>query len=136
MIEGWHNDDYLILCEDQSETNAMTERYAIVNYLPDYMILGLKSWDDFIVCDARKQFFTVPSVPLDAKYLQPFGLKFDVSKLLPDPRLPGKIRWFIKPLVFGGDPSAESNTKWITLDEHVEAVKWWNELYRDVQRRK
>jgi len=136
MIQGWHNNDYLILFEEQREAVTMNGRYAVASSLPDYNLVGLKSWDDFILRDAKNQFFTVPTVPLDVQYLQPFDFDIDPSKLRADLRITNKIKWYIKPLVFGGDPSAESNVAWITIDEHVEAVKWWNQLYRDVKLKK
>ena len=126
----------MILFVEQSEAAKMSERYGIASSLPDYALVGLKSWDDFILGDAKNQFFTVPTVPLDAKYIQPFALDIDVSKLRADQRFTDKIRWYIKPLVFGGDPRADSNTTWITVDEHVAVVRWWNQLYRDLQRNK
>jgi len=63
-------------------------------------------------------------------------LDIELSKLRADQRFTDKIRWYIKPLVFGGDPRADSNTTWITVDEHVGVVRWWNQLYRDLQRKK
>ena len=134
MIQGWHNNDYLILFGEQNAAITMTERYAVASSLPGFIVVGLKSWDDFILHDAKNRFFTVPTVPLDSQHLQPFVFNLDPSTLRADQRFIGKIRWFIKPLVFGGDPSVETNTAWLTVDEHVEAVKWWNQFYRDVKR--
>src|SRR5258708_25485780 len=125
MIQGWHNDDYLILFDGQSEAITMSERYTVASSLPGYILAGLKSWDDFIVRDAKNQFFTVPTVPLDVENIQPFELDVDPSKLRADQRFTDKIRWYVKPLVFGGDPRADSNTTWITVDDHVGVVKWW-----------
>jgi hypothetical protein len=136
MIQGWHNDDYLILFDEQSEAITMSERYTVASSLPGYTLAGLKSWDDFILRDAKNQFFTVPTVPLDAQYIQPFDLDIDLPKLRADERFKDKIRWFVKPLVFGGDAQADSNTTWMTVDQHVEVVKWWNQLYRDLQQKK
>ena len=136
MIQGWHNEDYLILFDEQGEAAKMSELYAIASSLPGYALVGLKSWDDFILRDAKNQLFTVPTVPLDAQHIQPFALDVAPSKLRADQRFADKIRWYVKPLVFGGDPRADSNTAWITVDEHVGVVKWWNQLYRDLQQKK
>jgi hypothetical protein len=136
MIQGWHNNDYLILFEEKSEAVTMNGRYGVTDSLPDYNLVGLKSWDDFILRDVKNQYFTVPTVPLDAQYVQPFVFGIDPSKLRIDERYASKIKWYIKPLVFGGDANADSNVTWLTVDEHVEAVKWWNQLYRDVQLKK
>jgi len=42
MHEGWFNDDYWPLCEDQREAE----------HLPGYSIVGLKGWD-FILAAAN-----------------------------------------------------------------------------------
>ena len=136
MIQGWNNDDYLILFEEQNEAIKMSERYVVSSSLPGYALIGLKSWDDFILQDAKNHFFTIPTVPLDLQYLQPFVFNVDLTKLRADQRFAGKIRWFIKPIIFGGDPSADANTTWLSIDEHVEAVKWWNQFYRDAKQNK
>lgn len=136
MIQGWHNDDYLVLFEEQGEALKMADRYAIASSLPNYSLVGIRSWDDFILRDTKNQFFTIPTVPLDAQYIQPFALEIDLSKITADHRFANKIKWYVKPLVFGGDANAEGNITWITIDEHVEAVKWWNQLYRDLQQKK
>ncbi len=135
MIQGWYNEDYLILFDEHSEATEMYNRYAIASFLPDYFLVGLKSWDDFILRDAKNHFFTVPTVPIAAQHIQPFAFDVAPSKLRADQRFIDKIRWFVKPLVFGGDPREDSNTTWITVDEHVEVVKWWNQMYRDLQKK-
>ncbi len=136
MIEGWQDSDYLLLFEEQNEAVAMTERYGLERLLPGYTILGMKGWDDFILRDCNNQLFTIPTVPIDKQYLQSFCLSIDLSTLVPDERLRNKIKWYIKPLVFGGDPKSEENIAWISLDQHVEAVAWWNHMYRDLRQQK
>ena len=36
-------------------------------------------------------------------------------KLRKDERFEGKIKWYINPIGFGGDPKAEDNITWVTL---------------------
>lgn len=135
MIQGWHNDDYLILFDNQSEAIALTERYDIAASLPGYTLLGLVGWDDFILRDGSSGYFTIPTVPLDLQELKPFDFTINLSAVRPDARYTDKIKWYIKPVIFGGDPSAESNMTWVPLDQHIEAVKWWNNLYRDLKQK-
>lgn len=132
MIEGWHNDDYLVLFEDQNEALRITELYGIGVYLPGYLVVGLRGWDDFVLTDAHGQCFRVPTVPLDAKYLDAFDFQVDLAAIQPDARFTGKIKWYVKPIVFGGSPTAEENIAWISLEKHAEFVRWWNKLYREV----
>jgi hypothetical protein len=131
MNEGWVGDDYLILF-DESEVATMTERYAFSQFLAGYQVFGLRGWDDFIVRDSQGRTFSIPSVPLEPKYLSPFAIPERMEDLRPDARFRGKIKWYLKPTVFGGDPSAKENMRWVSLEEHAELVRWWNDLHRSL----
>jgi hypothetical protein len=52
-------------------------------------------------------------------------------RLESDDRFAGKIKWYVKPIRFGGDPTAKDNMKWLSRDDHVQAVRWWNKFYYD-----
>ncbi len=132
MREGWHKDDYLILF-DPSEVVSATARYELESVLPGHSVLGLLGWDDFIVRNSAGELFTVPTVPIDRLYVSPFVQpKTDVT-LRPDSRYQGKIKWYITPIVFGGDSSIGENLTWITHDQHAELVGWWNKKYRELK---
>jgi len=131
MNEGWSGDDYLILFAD-SEISAVSEAYDIQALLPGYQIVGLRGWDDFIVRDANGDLFSVPTVPCIPKYLEPYELPSRMIELETDVRFAGKIKWYVKPILFGGDPSASENIQWVTRDVHARSVQWWNQLYRDL----
>ena len=132
MKEGWTGDNYLILF-DESEVAAVTGRYALSQLLPGYHVLGLRSWDDFIVRDSQRRTFSIPTFPLDLKFLVPSSVPERADDLEPDARFRGKIKWYVKPIVLGGDPSSRENTAWVNLEEHAELVRWWNDLYRSVK---
>lgn len=131
MIEGWHNDDYLVLFDDRLEALRMSDLYGISMYLPGYTFLGLRGWDDFIVADVNSNFFTIPTVPLDPKELAPFGFHVDLEAITPDERFTHKVKWYVTPIIFGGDPNDCGNLTWITLEQHAGLVQWWCKLYRD-----
>lgn len=133
MIQGWHHEDYLILCENQAEADLLTERYALSSYLPGHTFVGLIGWDDFIVLDVAGHLHTVPTVPLVAGNLRPLALDIASVSLRPDSKLAEKIKWDIQPVVFGGDPNPEKNMTWVTIDQHVELVKWWNDKFQELQ---
>ena len=133
MIQGWHNDDYLILFDEQDEASSIRDRYAIATVFPDFTLVGLTGWDDFILLDASGKLFTAPTVPLVREQLRPLTCEIDTTKLRPDPRFTDRIKWYIQPLVFGGDPSSRQNMAWLSLDQHTEAVKWWNNKYRELK---
>ena len=101
----------------------MANRYAITSFLPGFALVGLSGWDDFILRDASGKFFTVPTVPLLRERLQPLAYDIATSNLQPDPRFTDRIKWYIQPLVFGGDPSSDQNMTWVSLDQHTDAVR-------------
>ena len=131
MIEGWHDDQYVILF-DEGNVAEMTRRYELALYLHGFEVVGLRGWDDFIVRDHVGELFTVPTVPVDQKYMARLPGTIDVLRFKGDDRFTGKIKWYVKPIVFGGDPKSPDNIVWVSLDQHVEAVKWWNQMYRKV----
>lgn len=128
MNEGWQNDTYFVILT-QDESSAAMSAYGFDRYLPGYTLIGLKDWDDFIVINQAGVMLTLPTVPLDPCYAAPFALPQPIS-LEPDNRLTGKIKWHLKPLVFGGDPGDKENLTWITHEHHAELVVWWNKQYK------
>ena len=132
MHEGWHGEDYLVLLSDQESSDA-SRGYGIQRYLPGYQILGLRSWDDFIVRDASGDVFTVPTLPIDPQYLAAWSLPPESALLQPDSRFTGQIKWYTKPPIFGGDVSDPTNTLWVSREQHMQLITWWNLQYRDVR---
>ena len=131
MLEGWCNDDYWSLCEDQKEAESLTAIYGLADYLPGYFIIGLKGWDDFIISNREGQHFLVPTVPLEGGKLAPFSFPATSLRLESDDGFKGKIKWYVKPIRFGGDPTAKENMAWLSQNEHVQAVRWWNKFYHE-----
>jgi hypothetical protein len=132
MKEGWIGDDYLILF-DESEIATTDKLYAVSEMLPGYHALGLRGWDDFIVRDSQGTIFSLPTIPLDPQYLASYIVPELPKDFSPDPRFTGRIKWYVKPVVFGGDPAQEENTTWVSLEEHARLVRWWNDLYRSTR---
>lgn len=130
MIEGWLGDDYLILF-DEAEIAAASDRYEISQQLPGYHVIGLRGWDDFILRDSVGQTYSVPTVPTDPKYLTPFPLP-EAASISPDPRFTGRIKWYVTPIVFGGDPRDEKNLAWLSHEQHAQLVNWWNNMYHSL----
>ena len=73
MVEGWQQNDYLILF-DEEESSLASIRYGLAQALPGFNIVGLRGWDDFIVRDQDGNTFTVPTVPCDADGLKPYRI--------------------------------------------------------------
>lgn len=131
MLEGWCNGDYWSLCEDRKETEHLTALYGVAEYLPGYFIVGFKGWDDFVLIDRESRYFLTPAVPMERANLAPFHFPADPMRLESDDRFTKKIKWYVKPIRFGGDPNANENMAWLSQEEHVQAVRWWNKFYYD-----
>ncbi|MHB0972173.1 MAG: hypothetical protein ACYC7A_22030 [Thermoanaerobaculia bacterium] len=130
MIEGWFNDMYFVLF-NSAESSDLTVRYGVERWLPGYVVVGLAGWDNFIVRDLTGHYFIVPTLPLDSEYLSPTADPPGHEQLARDSEARGKIRWYVEPLVFGGEPT-DQNVSWVDLLTHVDLVRWWNQKYREV----
>jgi hypothetical protein len=130
MNEGWCNGDYLVLFSEE-ESHAKTQQYNLPASLPGYRVVGLKGWDDFIVVAPTGTFFSVPTVPANERYLQAFNFPSPLV-LDADERFLGKVKWYTKPIIFGGDPNAGDNLTWVDHEQHAQLVNWWNEQYRGI----
>lgn len=136
MTEGWFNDAYYLLF-DQGEAADVGKAYRLDVYLPGVTVIGLKFWDDVLIRDVDGLVYSVPSVPLDRGHFRPERSAVPAARLLePDARLSGKVRWFVKPVAFGGDPKDDGNTTWITLAQHAQVVRWWNDQYQTIRQPK
>lgn len=40
----------------------------------------------------------------------------------------------IKPIIFGGDPNDPKNKAWLTREQHIKAVRFWNEKIASIKR--
>lgn len=133
MIQGWHDENYINLF-DASESQQLGRLYALSDSFADYQLTGLVGWDDFILCDGRGRLFRVPTVPAVVENMKPLGFEIDFSKVVSDTRFTNLVKWYVKPIVFGGDPELGENVVWITLDQHAELVRWWNTKYFEMKR--
>ncbi|MBI5486437.1 MAG: hypothetical protein HY905_03805 [Deltaproteobacteria bacterium] len=131
MREGWAGDDYLIVF-DAVEVAGATEAYGLPRFLPGYQIVALVGWDDFLVVDGGGRRFRVPTVPLDTRYLEADGRSFEDVQLAADDSFKGRIKWYLQPLCFGGDPRRGPNMTWVDFATHQQLVRFWNERYRRV----
>ena len=131
MREGWYSDSYLVLF-DESEVPVVSERYAISRSLPGYQVLGLLGWDDFIVRSPAGRVYSVPTVPVDPKYLVPFQVLSERQRLVPDTRYSEKSKWYKRPIAFGGDAAPGENLVCVNHEEHSQLVRGWNDLYRSL----
>lgn len=131
MKDGWLNDAYWIVF-DEAESRQISKAYQIQEYFPGFLVVALMNWDDFIVRNATGAFFRIPTVPMTEKYLEKLQDIVVPDNLTPDTRFTRKIKWYTKPIVFGGDPNSEENMIWVDMQQHQELVRWWNQKYREM----
>ena len=134
MIEGWYGSDHLILFDD-AEIASASDRYAVSQFLPGYRVIGLRGWDDFILQDSSGATYCAPTIPAVPNHVSAYTLPSGGTTLSPDNRFKGKVKWYVKPIAFGGDPQSQENTIWVSHDQHAELVKYWNGLYRSLKSR-
>lgn len=128
MNEGWYKDEYFILFAPE-EAEVAGQRYGIDQALPNHSLIGLVGWDEFILAGPSGRTWRVPTVPLVEEYREELSFDVSPSDLAPDDRLKGRIKWYITPVIFGGDPEVGENISWIDLKSHQELVRWWNQKY-------
>ncbi len=58
----------------------------------------------------------------------------EVQTLQSDERFTSKIKWYTKPLIFGGSPSDEANMSWVSHEDHSKLVKYWNDQYIEISK--
>ena len=129
MKEGWSsNGDYFILF-DEAEKPEVSQRYQLPDVLPGFEVLGLRGWEEFLVRRSDGRVFAVPVIPLTPAHMVPAELPPENLALEADPGLAGRIKWYINPLILGGDATNTENVLWVSHQQHGELVKWWNAQY-------
>ena len=132
MVEGWYGDDYFVLF-DEDEIDLIGSGYQIGRFLPTFSVCGLRGWDDFVVRSQAGGLYTVPTVPVTSEHLKPATTPLPSrSDLKPDKQLAGKIKWYVRPIAFGGAAEPGDNLTWVSLKQHQQLVCWWNKKYREV----
>ncbi|KXI29138.1 hypothetical protein [Paraglaciecola hydrolytica] len=131
MNEGWLNDEYIVVFTE-AESALASSKYELSQYLPGYTLVGLRGWDDLIVISPTGVMCSLPTIPIDPKMIVPFFFPEDLS-LESDERFTGKVKWYLKPLIFGGNPQDEENLTWVSHEQHAELVVWWNNQYKIIK---
>lgn len=71
----------------------------------------------------------MPTVPINLDEVEEYFFP-TTANVEADNRFSNKITWYVKPLIFGGDVDDPSNLNWISHQQHIEMVVWWNQLYQ------
>jgi hypothetical protein len=127
MTYGWYNDIHYNLFSPD-EVDIYLKKNALQKYFSSYQLVGLVGWDDFLL-KQNNSYYTIPTVPIDFKYLSEFDFNLNIDELKNDKNITDKIKWYIKPLIFGGDPKLGENIQFIDLGTHAELIAFWNKTY-------
>jgi len=130
MQEGWIGKSYVILFDD-AESERMTKGYGVSLYLPGCRVVAIVGWDDLVVENEQGERFRVPTVPMDESHMAALDEDYDPAALVPDPGAAGKIKWYLQPVILGGNPHPGDNVTWVSPEDHQKLVRWWNRKYRE-----
>lgn len=131
MTEGWSGDQYYSLFDNADHSKA-TKAYDVDRLLPGYTVIGLIGWDDLLLSN-NGGYFTCPTVPIVPEHVTPFSAAELPSELETDVQHAGTVKWYVTPLIFGGNPADDSNIVWVDYAKHQELVQWWNAKYAEVR---
>jgi len=108
----------------------MTGIYGVRENLPGYTVVGLRvgtfhrhGWEAAVLHHPYR-----PAGKRAPGAVSVFGRPRSDQ---PDARFSKKVKWYVKPIMFGGDASAKENMIWVTYEQHAELVRWWAKMYRD-----
>ncbi len=128
MNEGWGGEEYFIKFSEM-ESEEFARGYSLDSYIEGYELLGIKGWNDFILLKDG-QLFSCPTVPIDTAYIELLNGDVLPGCLQSSSDLKGKIKWYIKPLIFGGSVG-KSNEQWVDFELHMKLVNYWNNQYKN-----
>lgn len=132
--EGWIGDEYVRIYAEV-ERSRIGKLYDFATFLPGYEVWG--SWGLDALCLAPdNRLYSVDWIPLEEsfrkeRYASIATFEDDIARLQETSSAYEHFRkevHFVKPIVFGGDPSETP----MMLDQasHAEVCRFWNATYR------
>jgi len=128
MKHFWVDDIHYNLFEE--EEHLLISKYKIDLYISGYKLIGLIGWDEFLL-EKDKKYFKVPTVPIDINNLEEISDICKLNELTNKESIYDKIKWYTKPIVFGGNPKDEKNIIWVDIEQHIKLVTFWNNKYSE-----
>lgn len=143
--EGWIADRYLVLFRIE-DLDALNQAYEVAELAPGFLLIGSNGMGEAVGFDLRdgaEAIVRLPFVGMNWGYASSAGASFDgflaappesekFEAQAPSERTLGEELHHIHPLTLGGDPEALSNLINVSRQQHVELVRWWNRLIRDL----
>ncbi len=140
---------YLILWKLQ-DILRFNIAYEVHEYAPGLILIGSDGSGEAFAFDTNVSPWPVVQIPfvgmdrelvvilapnfvsfLESLFEMPNGLR----KVRSSPYA-GKEIFEIKPVILGGNPTDPANKVILTRDEHIEAVKYWNKLIKELRKRR
>jgi hypothetical protein len=147
--EGFIGDNYLVLWS-VSEIGDYNRAYQVEEYAPGLLQFGSNGGGGAYAFDTRKTGFPVVMVPfvgMELKYARTIAPTFDAflewlrtdnggdSRRRNRQNLAGKEIFEVQPVVLGGSPTDPGNKVLLTRRQHIEAVRYWNRIIRELRLR-
>lgn len=129
--EGWFDEQYFILFSPDEYEKAGS-LYRLSEEIGPALVVGMRGWDDLLIRGADGESFSVPMLPMSQSLIARCSISGH-EDLEPDPGVEGRYRWYVKPLLFGGDPACSSNITWVDQKQHRDLVLWWNQKYLELR---
>ena len=140
--EGFVGEIYLRLYR-LLELPALNQAYEVGRYLPGYTMFGSTGGGEgYFVEHKHGTLLRIPMIPMLLEFSEVVGrslpefLKTAASgkrRLEADTDTIGLELHEIKPIVFGGDPEDPQNKTLLSPPKHAEAVRHWNQIFRDLR---
>jgi hypothetical protein len=140
--DGFIGEHYLILWSAE-ELSIFNEGYEVSKHAPGLLIFGSTGGGDGFAFDTRTSPYRVMQIPfVGMGVAEEFLVAGGFNELLdamhettaPRSQSPNKVRWprqeifEIKPVLLGGSPTDQENKAVLTRDQHMEVVRYWNNV--------
>ncbi|MDR1853538.1 MAG: SMI1/KNR4 family protein [Azoarcus sp.] len=152
--EGFIGNAYLILWR-VGDLIEMNKAYQVADYAPGLFLFGSDGGDEAFAFDMRtesKFIVSVPFVGMELELIQPLGATFNAFletlfefRMMPHPNdirknhvqdCANKEIFEIQPVILGGSPTDPRNKAVLTRKQHIEAVRYWNNVILQIKNSK
>ncbi|HEX4383954.1 MAG TPA: SMI1/KNR4 family protein [Myxococcales bacterium] len=140
--EGLVGNQYLMLWRID-DLLSFNKEYEVEQYAPGLLLFGSNGGGEAYAFDLRsdsQQVVNVPFIGMDLKHIIVVAQTFlsFIDGLSAQTRKSGARRFLgkeiieIKPIILGGSPTDLSNKVALDRRQHIEAVRYWNRIVREL----
>jgi hypothetical protein len=137
---GWLRSDLFLILWSATEALKLNQEYQATLFVPSIRLIGSNGGGEAYGIDEGGRIVSIPFVGMRPELVKEVAPSFD--SLLRSVRVVSAVNQGepaeiveIKPILFGGNPTAASNKTALNRESHVDYVRYWNKLWQDTQRR-